>query len=261
MYDLPNEITVEERGTVRLVTLNRPNDLNAADTVLHAAIARLWSQIDADLDARVVVLTGAGKAFSAGGDFAFMQSCLDSPDFRDEVIGDARRIVAGMINCRVPIVAAVNGPAVGLGASLAILSDIVLMAPTAFLADPHLQVGLAPGDGGVAWALHAGVMRAKELLLLGDRVPAEQAVAFGLASRVVEGDVVAEAIAVAERLAALPAEAVQGTRRALNGILAQQLPEAFEAALQVELRAMASPDHREIVEGIISRAKAKSAQG
>jgi len=259
MYDLPDVITVEPKGAVRLITLNRPDDLNAADATLHAALADLWDHVASDTDARALVLTGSGRAFSAGGDFDFMQSCLDSPEFRLEVIGDARRIVTGLIECRLPIVAAVNGPAVGLGASLAVLSDIVLIAPDAFLADPHLQVGLAPGDGGAAWPLHVGLLRAKEFLLLGDRVGADEAVAMGLASRVVNGDIVAAALSLAERLAAIPAASVQGTKQMLNGYLTQHLAGAFERALQVELEAMASPEHRAIVEGIIARARAKSA--
>lgn len=257
-YSLPESLLVSSDGPVRVVSLNRPAELNAADTELHSALADVWEQLAADEEARAVVLTGNGKAFSAGGDFGFMQAVIDEPETRGQVMSEARRIVAGMVRFPLPVVAAVNGPAVGLGCSLAVLSDLVLMSPTAFLADPHLQVGLAPGDGGAVWPLHVGLLRAKEYLLLGDRVSAQQAVEWGLANRIVEDDVLAEALRVAHRLAALPAAAVQGTKRALNAYAEQQLPMAFEQALQVELEAMASPDHRTIVEGIIDRAKRKA---
>lgn len=259
-YDLPDVLQVAADGPVRIVSLNRPDDLNAADVVLHTALADVWDQIAADEPARAVVLTGRGRAFSAGGDFGFMQSVIDNPGTREQVMEEGRRIVFGMVRCRVPVVAAVNGPAVGLGCSMALLSDIVLVAERAHFADPHLQVGLAPGDGGAVWPLHVGLLRAKEHLLLGERVTAEQAVAWGLANRVVEGDVLAEALAVAHRLAALPAAAVQGTKRALNSYVEQHLPGAFELALQTELASMASPEHRAIVEQLVSKAKARLAQ-
>lgn len=258
-YNLPDVLTVSSDGPVRIITMNRPADLNAADVVLHTALAEVWPMLEHDSGARAVVLTGAGRAFSAGGDFDFMQGVIDSPETRVRVMGEGRRIVHGMVRFPLPVVAAVNGPAVGLGCSLALLSDIVLLAPHAFLADPHLQVGLAPGDGGAVWPLHVGLLRAKEYLLLGDRVSAGQAVDWGLASRIVTEDVVGEAVRVAHRLAALPARAVQGTKRALNSYVEQHLPGAFELALDVELEAMASPEHQAIVKQIIAQARSRAA--
>jgi enoyl-CoA hydratase len=251
-------LSVAREGAVRIVTLERPDDLNAANQPLHTALAELWPRLSADPDARAVVLTGRGRAFSAGGDFAFMQAVIDRPEIREQVMAEGRRIVHGMIRCPLPIVAAVNGPAIGLGASLALLSDVVLLDPSAVLADPHLQVGLAPGDGGAIWALHAGLLRAKEHLLLGERVSAEQAVSWGLASRIVGTDLLGEAVRIATRLAALPPVAVQATKRALNLYAEQQLEGPFEAALQAELRSMASIEHRAIVESIIARARTRA---
>ncbi len=250
-------LSVTTEGAVRIVTMERPDELNAANQALHRALAEVWPRLAADPDARAVVFTGRGRVFSAGGDFALMQAVIDRPQIREQVMDEARRIVHGMLRCPLPIVAAVNGPAVGLGASLALLSDIVLLDPSAVLADPHLQVGLAPGDGGAIWALHAGLLRAKEHLLLGEQVSPEQAVAWGLASRIVSTDVVGEAIRVATRLAALPAAAVQATKRALNLYAEAHLEGSFEAALQAELTSMASAEHRVIVEALIARAQAR----
>ena len=155
--------------------------------MLHQALAELFPQIDADLDARAVVLTGNGRAFSAGGDF----------DYLDELTRDAgaaprrrsshgRQIVTGMVACRVPIVAAVNGPAVGLGCSLVALSDIVFMAESAHLADPHVMVGLVAADGGpITWPLLTSLQLAKEYALTGDRIPAQRAAEIGLVNHVV----------------------------------------------------------------------------
>lgn len=166
-YGLSAEVKVAARGPVRLVTLNRPDELNGANRAMHQALAQLWDRIDADTGARVVVLTGNGQAFSAGGDFGYMQDNLDDEAMRAQTMTEGRAIIEGMVRCRLPVIAAVNGPAVGLGCSLAVLSDIVLMAEGTFLADPHLRMGLVPGDGGMAWPLLTGLSRAKEYLFLG----------------------------------------------------------------------------------------------
>src|SRR5512138_2480205 len=146
-YDLPPEIEVTVDGPIRIVTLNRPEQLNATDRALHHGLGALFPQLDADDEARAVVLTGAGRAFSAGGDFAYLDELTSDVPLRQETMVDARRIVTGMVQCRLPIVAAVNGPAVGLGCSLAALSDIVFIAESAYLADPHVLVGLVAADG------------------------------------------------------------------------------------------------------------------
>ena len=147
-YDVPDEIQVRAEGPIRVVTLNRPDDLNATNHVLHQGLAELFPQLDADDEARVAVLTGAGRAFSAGGDFAYIDELARDEALRRVSLAHGRQIVTGMVGCRVPIIAAVNGPAVGLGCSLVALSDIVYMAESAHLADPHVLIGLVAADGG-----------------------------------------------------------------------------------------------------------------
>jgi enoyl-CoA hydratase len=167
-----------------LVTFNRPGTLNSADEELHAAVATAWDRAAAIPGARAIVLTGAGKAFSGGGDLGLLARMVADVELRAAIIREAGTIVRSMIACPLPIVAAVNGPAVGLGCSLASMSDLVVMEEDAYLADPHVALGLVAGDGGVlTWPLNMGLQRSKEFLLLGSRIPARQALELGLANR------------------------------------------------------------------------------
>ena len=146
MYDMPVEIDVRAEGALRIITLNRPDSLNSVNDDLHSGLARIWQRLTDDPTARAAVITGAGRAFSAGGDFAYLEELAGDADLRAKTIADGREIVLGMARCRIPLVAAVNGPAVGLGCSLVALSDIVYIAEDAYLADPHVQVGLVAAD-------------------------------------------------------------------------------------------------------------------
>src|SRR6266705_21881 len=208
MYDMPDEIQVAADGPIRIITLNRPANLNAVNDALHTGLARLWGRLSEDRDARAAVLTGAGRAFSAGGDFAYLEELRQDPVLRARSIQHGRDLVLGMVRCRIPVVAAANGPAVGLGCSLLALSDIVYIAETAHLADPHVQVGLVAADGGpLTWPLHTSLLIAKEYALTGARISAQRAVELGLANHVV-ADPLTEAVACAQRIAKLPRQAV-----------------------------------------------------
>jgi enoyl-CoA hydratase/carnithine racemase len=213
---MPEEIDVREDGPLRVITLNRPEALNAVNEPLHTGLARLWPRLSEDADARAAVLTGSGQAFSAGGDFSYLDALRCDPSLRARTISRGRDLVLGMARCRVPVIAAVNGPAVGLGCSLVALSDTVYMAETAYLADPRVQIGLVAADGGpLTWPLHATLLLAKEYALTGARIPAERAIALGLVSHVV-ADPLAEAVACAKRMAGLPQQAVEITKRLRN---------------------------------------------
>ena len=210
-------VRVEADGPIRIVTLNRPEARNAFDDPLKVAFIDAIRSLERDADARAVVLTGAGKAFSAGGDIS---NFLNRTDFENRFywMRVARAVPEVLMRCHLPVVAAINGPAVGLGCSLALMCDIVLIADTAFMADPHVGAGLVAADGGaVFWPLVMSYLRAKEHLLLGTRISAEEAVNLGMANRVVPAaEVLDEAIALAHRLAELPPQAVQETKRAIN---------------------------------------------
>jgi len=245
-YRLTEELQVEDDGPVRIVRMNRPEQLNATNHGLHQGLAELFPQIDADTEARAVVLTGNGRAFSAGGDFNYLDELSKDESLRRETLVHGRQIVTGMVKCRVPIVAAVNGPAVGLGCSLVALSDIVFMAESAHLADPHVMIGLVAADGGpVTWPLLTSLQLAKEYALTGDRIPAERAAQMGLVNHVCADDVVLEqALACAHRIAALPRQAVEDTKRILNLHLERAVVATLDFALAAEDRSFTSPELR-----------------
>jgi enoyl-CoA hydratase/carnithine racemase len=231
-----DELVVETRGPIRLVTLNRPDALNATNEALHGELARVWRRLDADPDVRAIVLTGSGKAFSAGGDLHLLDRMVHDPAVRDAIMAEAVEIVRSMTAVRVPIVAAVNGPAVGLGCSLASMSDIVVVEEHAYFGDPHVALGLVAGDGGaLTWPLLTSLLRAKEYILLGDRIPAAEALQLGLANRVVPtGGSVAVALEIAGRLAKLPPQAVIETKSVLNDTLRRAVANVLDGAVAAE---------------------------
>jgi enoyl-CoA hydratase len=255
MYGLPDELRVDVDGPIRIVTLNRPDVRNAVNPTLHHALTDVWRHLGRDTDARVVVLTGAGQAFSAGGDVAnFLKNQEDLAHRRQSILG-ARHLVDEMLGFHLPVIAAVNGAAVGLGCSLAIMSDMVIMSDNAYFSDPHVKVGLVAGDGGAAfWPYIVGMLKAKELVMLGDRVPADEALRLGLANKVVAGDqLMDEAKAVALRFAELSPSAVQDTKRAFNLHLRRAVEDVMHFALAAESESFDTPFVRESVERIRSK--------
>lgn len=254
-YDLPDEIQVEADGPIRIVRLNRPDALNATNHVLHQGLAELWPQVDADLEARIVVLTGTGRAFSAGGDFGYIDRLIADPALRKESLTHGRQIVTGMVGCRVPIVAAVNGPAVGLGCSLVALSDVSFMAESAHLADPHVLIGLVAADGGpIAWPLLTSLQLAKEYALTGERIPAARAAQMGLVNHVcADSEVMERALACARQIAALPRQAVEDTRKVINLHMERAVLATIDFALSAEYRSFDSPELRANIDRFLHR--------
>lgn len=219
------------------ITMNRPEKLNASGEAGHGEQGRIWRDFDADPDMNVALITGAGRAFSAGGDLENGNGPL-ATDMRD-----GRALVRNMIACRKPIVSAINGPAVGGGLAIALLADISIASEKAVLMDGHLKIGLAGGDhAALVWPLSIGMARAKYHLLLCDRITGREAAEMGLVARCVPHDELlptAEEIAV--RLASGPQFAVQGTKAALNDWYQQNIS-IFEHSLYVEALSATLPD-------------------
>ena len=254
-YDLPAVIGVEADGPVRIVRLNRPEQLNAINEELHLGLTQLFPQLTADADARVAVITGAGRAFSAGGDFDLLDRMANDRALRRDVIAEGRELVLNMIRCRVPVVAAVNGPAVGLGCSVIALSDVVYMAESAYLSDPHVMVGLVAADGGpLTWPLHTSLLLAKEYAFTGDRIGAARAAEIGLANHVCpDGEVLAAALAAAHKIAALPPQAVEATKRALNMHVERAVLATIDFAMAAETASFDTPELRANVDRFLGR--------
>ncbi len=248
-------IRIERADQVLVATIDRAgHPLNPVDDQLHHELALLFRLLRQERDARAVLLTGAGKAFSAGGDFDWFPT-LRNPQRLAELRRDAKQMIWDLVDLELPLVVAINGPAVGLGASIALLGDVIYISATAHIADPHVRVGIVAGDGGTAiWPLLVGPARAKEYLLTGDPVPAAEAERIGLVNHVVAPErLMDEAMAMAQRLAASAPLAVQFTKSAVNQLVKQSLQLAFDYATGHELLTFLSEDHQEALEALAEK--------
>jgi enoyl-CoA hydratase len=239
-------------GHVLRVTIAHPTSpVNAVDEALHDDLRRLCARLKREAEARAVLLTGRGRAFSAGGDFAWFPQ-LREPGRMEALRRDAKQLVWDLLDVEIPIVAALNGPAMGLGASIALLCDVIFMADTATIGDPHVRVGIVAGDGGcVIWPLAVGPARAKQYLLSGDPLTAAEAERIGLVNRVVPAaDLDREAMAFATRLAAGAPLAVRYTKLSVNKLIKDALNVAFDTSTALELVTFQSEDHQEALAAI-----------
>ena len=185
-FDDYQTLAFERRGRVLVVKLNRPDQMNAVNAQLHLELSRVFTDVGRDPDSDVVVLTGNGRAFCAGGDIVWMQSSIDDPSLFERTAREAKDIVFSQLDLEKPLIARVNGHATGLGASLALLSDIVVVHEKAKLGDPHVSVGLVAGDGGaLVWPQLCGFAKARRYLLTGELMSAAEAERIGLVSEVV----------------------------------------------------------------------------
>ncbi len=254
-------MTLEIRGPVAVMTLNRPEAMNALGAPGDGdAIAAVCAQVNANLDVRCAVLTGAGRAFSAGGDVKAMKAktgAFGGGGFsvRDGYRSNIHRLVRALFSLETPLVAAVNGPAIGLGCDIACLADIRLAAAGAKFGVTFLKLGLIPGDGG-AWLLPrtVGMSRAAELLFTGDVIDAETAAAWGLVSRVVPGETLMdEAMALAGRIAAQPPHVLRMAKTLLRQGQTASFDTIMEMSAASQAIAHASEDHMEGVNAILER--------
>lgn len=239
-----------ENGILWL-TLNRPEVLNAADAQLHTELVEVWGVIDRDPQVRVAVVTGAGRAFSAGGDLNWVENAYRDFTEITRILEEARDLVYNILRCRKPIVSAINGAAVGAGLVVALLADISIAAESARLADGHVRMGVAAGDhAAIVWPLLVGMSKAKYYLMTSEFVGGREAERIGLVSLCVPDEQLHDkATEVATRLATGPRQAIQFTKRTLNQWLLQAGP-IFDHSLALEMLGFFHEDMLAGIEGL-----------
>lgn len=236
-------IAIDKRDNgVAVATLDRPERLNAVNGTMHHELAGICRAADADPDVRVLVFTGAGRAFCAGGDFS-----ADSETTHRITLEDARMIVDHLLEAHIPIISAVNGYAMGLGATIALLCDVVVAGRSAVFADTHVRMGIGAGDGGqVIWPFLMGINRAKYFLMTGDRLDAAEAERLGLVNFVVPDEELMErALEIADRLAAGPGLAIAASKVPINNWLRTVSAQVLPLSLSMEGATMRSADAAE----------------
>jgi enoyl-CoA hydratase len=247
------------------VTLDRPERRNAINDVMHRELIELYARIAADIEAEVVVVTGAGRGFCAGGDFTQMAQNNDAgyDDGFSQLFVDSVAMARNLLAVRQPMIAAVNGDAIGLGATLALFCDVVYISETARIGDPHVQAGLVAADGGVVlWPMLVGANRAKEYLFTGDLLTGARAAEIGLVNHAVPADeVLPAADAMARRLAAGASLAIRFNKRLVNKELEDRVDRIYEMALAMEAVTFRSADHLEAVKAFAERRAPVFARG
>ena len=228
------------------LTFNKPERLNALDRVGHREVTQIWRDVDEDPDIDCVIITGAGRAFSAGGDFDMIEEIMADETVRATIWKEARDLVYNMINCGKPIISAINGPAVGAGLVAGLMADISIVARSVSLTDGHTRLGVAAGDHAVIlWPLLCGMAKAKYYLLTCDRLSGEEAERIGLVSLCVDDDALQErALEVARTLAAGAPNAIRWTKYSLNNWLRMAGP-SFDASTALEMLGFASSEAQE----------------
>jgi enoyl-CoA hydratase len=224
------------------IVLDGPG-LNSIDAEMHRDLAAIWTTIDQDPAASVVVVRGAGKGFSSGGQFALLESMMNSYESRTRVMREARQLVYNLVDCSKPVIAAVHGPVVGAGLAVAVLADICIASKSAVILDGHTRLGVTAGDHAViSWPIMVGLAKAKYYLLTNDVLTGEEAERIGLVAKAVEeADVLATATAVAQRVLEQGPDATRWTKQSLNHWLRAMAP-AFDASLALEFYGFGGPD-------------------
>ena len=246
-YSGYQHLLVEKKDGVALLTMNRPEVLNATNFRLHNELSRIWADLGADPEVRAAVITGSGNAFSAGGDLEMIEKTIGNADAVAATMQEAGDIVHNMINLDKPVVSAINGVAVGAGLAVALLADISIASEDARITDGHIRLGVAAGDHAtVIWPLLCGMAKAKYYLLTCDFLDGREAERIGLVSKAVPADqLMSTAMEVANKLAAGPQPAIRWTKRALNQWLRQAAVNSFDYSLALEMMGFFGTDIRE----------------
>jgi len=262
-YSRFQHLKVENDDGLFTVTLNRPGALNAINPAMHTEITDIWPVLNNDPEVRAVLLTGAGRAFCAGGDIKSMappEQSMASSGAKfptPESTGEGHRLVYNLLDCQRPVVAAINGDAIGLGATLALFCDVTVAAETARIADTHVSIGVVAGDGGaVIWPWLIGPNRAKEFLMRGNKLTGAEAAKMGLVNYAVPAaEVLPKARELARELADGPAWAIRWTKVAVNKMLKDAVNGVLDASLAYEIATFNMPDHKEAAQAFIEKRK------
>jgi enoyl-CoA hydratase/carnithine racemase len=239
---------------VVLITINRPEVMNATNARLHWELTQVWLTVDADPAARVALVTGAGKAFSAGGDMDLVEEMAGNPDAAARTMREASDLVYNIINLDKPVISAINGVAVGAGLVVALLADVSVISETARFTDGHTRLGVVAGDhAAIIWPLLCGMAKARYYLLTSEFIDGREAERIGLVSLATPADqVLARATEIADKLAAGSQNAIRWTKRSLNNWLRQAGP-IFDQSLALEMLSFMGPDVREGARAIRER--------
>ncbi|MBV8138421.1 MAG: enoyl-CoA hydratase/isomerase family protein [Deltaproteobacteria bacterium] len=262
-YEFLN-VAVADR--IATITINRPDRLNAVHNALHHELEQIWLDVRADQDVNAIILTGAGRAFCAGGDVKGMAEGTLSGAAPKKGKGrgrgpiaasNGRRVIENMLDVEQPIIGAINGDAIGLGATLALLCDITVASEKARFADTHVKVGIVAGDGGaVIWPLLIGPHRAKEFLMRGNFISGAEAGRIGMVNYAVgPEDVMSKARELAQELADGPTWAIRWSKLAVNKWLKQQANLILDASLAYEMMTFNTKDHQEAVKAFVEKRK------
>jgi len=250
-------ITFERSGQIIYATLNRPDRMNRVNTQMHDELATLFEDLRHDPLSDVIVLRGAGRSFSAGGDVESLNGVEPTAESWDPIMRDGKRILYALLDCDKPVICKIQGHAFGVAASIALFCDVVVMAETAVIADTHVMVGLATGDGGAAiWPQHIGYMRAKYYLLTGAKLNGKQAAEIGLVTFAVPDEELDEKVEeVASTIASGAVRAARLTKAAINHGLKQSIMSTIDMAIAYEALSGAGTEHRDKIAAFLGGRK------
>lgn len=249
------QLTRKER--LLTITMNRPDTMNAVNAIMHEELEQVFQFAASDSESDVVVLTGAGKAFSAGGELDHIANNAANPHLFDKELRQAKRIVFGILDLDKPLICRLNGHAVGLGATLALLCDVVFASEKAKIGDPHVALGLVAGDGGAAiWPQLVGFNRAKEFLLSGELLTAERAADMGLVNHCVPVDELdARVEEYCSKLLNGSQNAIRWTKVLVNLELKRIATAVIDAGIAYEAVSVRTADHREGIQALQEKRK------
>ena len=255
-YAKYERIKSSREGRVLTLTLSNPSKMNAVDARMHRELAQIFYDVQEDKDADIVVLTGDGNAFSAGGDIDWMRRAAEGHD-EGPSTNEGKKVIFGLLDLEKPIIAKVRGPAIGLGCTIALFCDVIFAAETARFADPHVKVGVVAGDGGaVIWPQLVGYARAKEYLMTGDPLTGKEAERIGLINHVVpDAELDARVEAFAKKLAAGAPQAIKYTKVSVNLALKALAHTILDASMAYEMVTFTTKDHREAVAAFLEKRK------